>query len=43
MSINYDKTKVMYFYKNNDFTIRKENVEKIVVGNHEIERVYSFK
>jgi hypothetical protein len=43
MSINYDKTKVMYFHKNKDFTIRKESVEKITVRDYVIERVFSFK
>lgn len=43
MSINYDKTKLMYFHKNKDFTIRKESVNSIQVRNYEIERVFNFK
>ncbi len=43
ISINYSKTKCMYFHKSKDTTIKKENVNGVQSGEHFIERVYQFK
>jgi len=43
MSVNYDKTKLMFFHKSKDVTIKNEKLDYLVVGNECIERIYEFK
>ncbi|CAL8083264.1 unnamed protein product [Orchesella dallaii] len=44
MSINYDKTKLMFFYKSRDSSVKKESMPSfITIGDKQIERVEEFK
>lgn len=43
VSINVEKTKVMYFHKAHDSSIKSEFVPEIKIGAEKIERVFEFK